>query len=55
MKNFVDGEIDRTQVMFYVENQTFRVADFATASGVASAVAFLTGGIISIVLLTLFF
>lgn len=55
LKNFVDGEIDRTEVMFYVENQTFRVADFATASGVAAAAAFLAGGVVSIVLLMLFF
>ena len=55
LKDFVDGEIDRTEVMFYVENQTFRIADFATASGVAAGAAFLLGGVISIVLLMLFF
>lgn len=55
LKNFVDGQIDRTQVLFYVENPTFRIADFATASGVAAAAAFVLGGIISIVLLMLFF
>ncbi len=55
LKRFVDGEIDRTQVLFTVEQQTFRIADLATASGVVSAVGFMTGGVASIVLLTLFF
>ena len=55
LKQFVDGEIDRTQVMFTVEEQTFRLADYATASGVVSAVGFLLGGISSIILLILFF
>jgi len=55
LKKFVDGEMDRTQVLFFVENQAFRVADFATASGVAAGSAFLIGGIVSIVLLMLFF
>lgn len=55
LKRFVDGEIDRTQVMFTVEEQTFRLADYATASGIVSAVGFLLGGISSIILLILFF
>ena len=55
LKRFVDGEIDRTQVMFTVEAQTFRIADFATVSGVVSAAGFMLGGLISLVLLTLFF
>lgn len=55
LKRFVDGEIDRTQVLFTVEEQTFRIADLATAAGVVSAVGFMTGGVASIVLLTLFF
>ena len=55
LKQFVDGEIDRTQVMFVVEERTFRIADFATVSGVVSAVGFLLGGLISIALLTFFF
>ena len=55
LKQFVDGEIDRTQVLFVVEERTFRIADFATVLGVVSAVGFLLGGLISIVLLTLFF
>ena len=55
LKRFVDGEIDRTEVLFTVENQTFRIADLATASGVLSAVGFMVGGVASIVLLTIFF
>lgn len=55
LKRFVDGEIDRSEVMFVVEEQTFRIADFATVSGVASAVCFMMGGLAGIVLLTLFF
>ncbi len=55
LKRFVDGEIDRTQVMFTVEEQTFRLADYATASGVVSAVGFLLGGLSSIILLIIFF
>ena len=55
LKRFVDGEIDRSAVLFVVEDQTFRIADFATVSGVVSAVSFMTGGLAGIVLLTLFF
>ena len=55
LKRFVDGEIDRSEVMFVVEEQTFRIADFATVSGVASAVCFMAGGLAGIVLLMLFF
>jgi len=55
LKRFMDGEIDRSDVMFVVEEQTFRIADFATVSGVASAVCFMAGGLAGIVLLTLFF
>ncbi len=55
LKRFVDGEIDRTQVLFVVENQTFRIADFATVSGMVAAIGFMVGGVIGIVLLALFF
>ncbi len=55
LKRFVDGEIDRTEVLFTVDDQTFRIADLATVSGVISAIGFLSGGVASIVLLTLFF
>jgi len=55
LKQFVDGEIDRTQVLFVVENQTFRIADFATVSGMVAAIGFMIGGLAGIVLLALFF
>ena len=55
LKRFVDGELDRTNAMFTVEAQTFRIADFATFAGVVSAVGFMVGGGASIILLTLFF
>ena len=51
----VDGEIDRSQVMFTVGPQTFRLADFSMVSGTVSAVSFMLGGLSSIILLTLFF
>ena len=55
LKRFVDGDLDRTAVLFTVEDQTFRIADFATLSGTVSAVGFMLGGLSSIVLLILFF
>ena len=55
LKRFVDGEIDRTQVLFIMEERTFRLADLATGAGVVSAVGFMVGGLISLVLLTIFF
>ena len=55
LKRFVEGEIDRTRVLFTVEGQTFRLADFATVSGVVSAGGFMAGGLTSIVLLMVFF
>ena len=55
LKRFVDGDLDRTAVLFTVEDQTFRIADFATLSGTVSAAGFMLGGLSSIVLLILFF
>ena len=55
LKRFVDGEIDRSQVMFTVGPQTFRLADFSMVSGTVSTVSFMLGGLSSIILLTLFF
>ena len=55
LKRFVDGEIDRSQVMFTVGPQTFRLADFSMLSGMVSTVSFMLGGLSAIVLLTLFF
>ncbi len=55
LRRFVDGETDRSQVLFTVEDATFRLADFATLSGVIAAATFLLAGLSSIVLLVLFF
>ena len=55
LKQFVDGEIDRSEVLFVVDQQGFRLADFATLLGAVSIGAFLVGGLASIVLLMLFF
>ena len=55
LKHFVEGEVDRTRVLFTVEAQTFRLADAATVSGVVSASGFMVGGLSSIALLTVFF
>ena len=55
LKQFVDGEVDRTHVLFVIENQTFRIADYATVSGMIAAIGFMAGGSIGIILLALFF
>ena len=55
LKRFIDGEIDRSEVLFTVQDETFRIADFATISGVVSAVGFMLGGLSSILLLMIFF
>ena len=55
LKAFVDGDIDRTQVLFTVGPQTFRIADFSIGFGVVSTAGFMLGGLSSIVLLMLFF
>ena len=55
LKRFVDGEIDRFDVMFVVEEQTFGIADFSAVSDVGGAVSFMAAGRAGIVLLTLFF
>ena len=55
LKRFVEGEIDRSQVMFTVGPQTFRLADFSMVSGTVSTASFMLGGMSSIILLTLFF
>ena len=41
--------------MFTIEEQTFRLADSATVSGVVSALGFMVGGLITIALLMIFF
>lgn len=55
LKQFVDGEIDRSEVLFTVQDETFRIADFATISGFVSAVGFMLGGLISVLLLVIYF
>ena len=55
LKQFVEGGIDRSQVMFTVGEQTFRIADFSMVTGLVSTVGFMLGGLSSILLLTLFF
>ena len=55
LKRFIDGEMDRTGVLFTVERQTFRLADSATAAGVVSAGGFMIGGVSSLLLLMVFF
>ena len=55
LKGFVDGNIHRDQVMFTVEEQTFRIADAATFAGVFAAIAFGLGGGRALMLLMLFF
>lgn len=55
LKRFVDGEIDRSEALFTVQAETFRIADFATISGVVSAAGFMLGGLISILLLMIYF
>lgn len=53
LKRFVDG--DRSEVMFNIAGQTWRAADWATLTGIVSAMAFILGGVAGIVLLMVFF
>ncbi len=55
LKHFVDGDGDRSEVMFNIEDQTWRLADWATLTGIVSAVAFIVGGLAGIGLLMVFF
>ena len=55
LKRFIEGEVDRTGVLFTVERETFRLADSATVSGVVSAGGFMIGGLSSLLLLMVFF
>ncbi len=55
LKRFADGEIDRTEAMFTIEEHTFRLESFTTLSGMVSAATFMLGGLSSMVLLFLFF
>ena len=55
LKRFVDGDLDRTNVLFAVESATFRIADYTTMAGTVSAACFMLGGVVSLILLVLFF
>ncbi len=55
LKQFVDGNLDRTNVLFTVETATFRLADYTTLAGTVSAACFMIGGLISLILLVIFF
>jgi len=55
LKRFVDGEGNRSEVMFNVENQTWRLADWSTFTGIISASTFILGGLAGIALLIVFF
>ena len=55
LKRFADGDGDRTQVMFNVEGQTWRLADWSTFTGIVSATTFILGGLAGIALLVVFF
>lgn len=55
LKRFVDREIDRTQVLFTLGDQTFQIADYSLASGAVSVAGFMLGGLSSILLLMVFF
>lgn len=55
LKRFVDGEIDRSEVMFAVESRTFQLADFATVAGMFAAASFMFGGLIVLILISTYF
>ena len=55
LKRFVDGAGDRSEVMFNIEGQTWRLADWSTLTGIVSAAAFILGGLAGIALLIVFF
>ena len=55
LKRFADGDSDRSDVMFNVEARTWQMADWATLTGIISAVAFIVGGAAGIMLLVVFF
>lgn len=55
LKRFADADGDRSEVMFNVEGRTWRLADWSMFTGIASAAAFILGGLGGIALLVLFF
>lgn len=55
LKRFADGDDDRFQVMFNIEGQTWRLADWSTLTGIVSAGTFILGGLAGVALLVVFF
>lgn len=55
LKRFADGDDDRFQVMFNIEGQTWRLADWSTLTGIVSAATFILGGLAGVALLVVFF
>ena len=55
LKQFADGDFNRSQVMFNVERLTWRLADWSTITGMASAATFILGGLAGVALLVVFF
>jgi len=55
LKRFADGDSDRSEVMFNIESQTWRLADWTTLTGIVSAASFIAGGLAGISLLIVFF
>lgn len=55
LKKFLDGELDRSEVLFNVDVKVFRIADYATFAGTVSTITFMLGGISAIVLMMIFF
>lgn len=55
LKQFADGGFNRSQVMFNVEQLTWRLADWSTLTGIVSAATFILGGLAGVALLVVFF
>ena len=55
LKRFADGDDNRFQVMFNIEDQTWRLADWSTLTGIVSAATFILGGLAGVALLVVFF
>ena len=55
LKRFADGDGSRSDVMFNVEARAWRLAGLSTYTGIASAAAFVLGGLAGIALLVMFF
>ena len=55
LKRFADGDDNNFQVMFNIEGQTWRLADWSTLTGIVSAATFIVGGLAGVALLVVFF